>query len=93
MPKKAILINKYILLKGCLIMNKKIIRAIIPLCIFILFISISLQEYNHKYNNTEVVEAMINNEEEISEENNDKSENKSKIDKAYIKVKMNGIKS
>ena len=68
-------------------MNKKIIRAIIPLCIFILFISISLQEYNHKYNNTEVVEAMINNEEEISEENNDKSENKSKID--YSKTKWN----
>ena len=51
-------------------MNKKLVKAIIPLCIFILFISISLQEYNHKYNNTEVVEAMINNEEEITEENN-----------------------
>ena len=68
-------------------MNKKIIRAIIPLCIFILFISISLQEYNHKYNNTEVVEAMINNEEEISEENNDKSE----INLKLIIVKLNGI--
>ena len=61
MPKKAILINKYILLKGWL------------------FITTSLQKANDRYNDTAVVEAMVNDEEKNNEEN-DKAENKSKID-------------
>ena len=60
-------------------MNKKLIKSIIPLCIFILFIATSLQKANDRYNDTAVVEAMVNDEEKNNEEN-DKAENKSKID-------------
>ena len=60
-------------------MNKKLVKSIIPFCIFILFIAISLQKANDRYNKTAVVEAMVNNEEKNTEEN-DKSENESKID-------------
>lgn len=60
-------------------MNKKLVKSIIPLCIFILFIAISLQKANDRYNDTDVVEAMVNDEEKNNEEN-DKAENKSKID-------------
>ena len=60
-------------------MNKKLVKSIIPLCIFILFIAISLQKANDRYNDTAVVEAMVNDEEKNNEEN-DKAENKSKID-------------
>lgn len=56
-------------------MNKKLVKLIIPLCIFILFAVILLQKANNRYNKTEVIEAMVNNEEE-----NDKIDNKSKID-------------
>ena len=44
-------------------MNKKLVKSIIPLCIFILFIAISLQKANDRYNDTAVVEAMVNDEE------------------------------
>ncbi len=67
-------------------MNKKLFKSIIPLCIFILFISISLQKVNDRYNKTAVVEAMVNNEEKDTEEN-DKAESKSKID--YSKTSWN----
>lgn len=67
-------------------MNKKLVKSIIPLCIFILFIAISLQKANDRYNKTAVVEAMVNNEEKNTEEN-DKTENKSKID--YSKTSWN----
>lgn len=67
-------------------MNKKLVKSIIPLCIFILFIAISLQKANDRYNKTVVVEAMVNNEEKNTEEN-DKTENKSKID--YSKTSWN----
>ena len=60
-------------------MNKKLVKSIIPLCIFILFIATSLQKANDRYNDTPVVEAMVNDEEKNNEEN-DKAENKSKID-------------
>ena len=60
-------------------MNKKLVKLIMPLCIFILFIAISLQKANDRYNDTAVVEAMVNDEEKNNEEN-DKAENKSKID-------------
>ena len=60
-------------------MNKKLVKSIIPLCIFILFIATSLQKANDRYNDTVVVEAMVNDEEKNNEEN-DKAENKSKID-------------
>lgn len=60
-------------------MNKKLVKSIIPLCIFILFIVTSLQKANDRYNDTAVVEAMVNDEEKNNEEN-DKAENKSKID-------------
>ena len=60
-------------------MNKKLVKSIIPLCIFILFIATSLQKANDRYNDTSVVEAMVNDEEKNNEEN-DKAENKSKID-------------
>lgn len=60
-------------------MNKKLVKSIIPLCIFILFIATSLQKANDRYNDTAVVEAMVNYEEKNNEEN-DKAENKSKID-------------
>ena len=60
-------------------MNKKLVKSIIPLCIFILFIATSLQKANDRYNDTAVVEAMVNDEEKNNEEN-DKAENKSKID-------------
>ena len=60
-------------------MNKKLVKSIIPLCIFILFIAISLQKANDRYNDTAVVEAMVNDEEKNNEES-DKAENKSKID-------------
>ena len=60
-------------------MNKKLVKSIIPLCIFILFIATSLQKDNDRYNDTAVVEAMVNDEEKNNEEN-DKAENKSKID-------------
>ena len=60
-------------------MNKKLVKSIIPLCIFILFIATSLQKANDRYNDTTVVEAMVNDEEKNNEEN-DKAENKSKID-------------
>lgn len=63
-------------------MNKKLVKLIIPLCIFILFAVISLQKANNRYNKTEVIEAMVNNEEE-----NDKTDNKSKID--YSKTSWN----
>ena len=49
------------------------------MCIFILFITTSLQKANDRYNDTAVVEAMVNDEEKNNEEN-DKAENKSKID-------------
>nr|WP_317332226.1 oligoendopeptidase F [uncultured Romboutsia sp.] len=67
-------------------MNKKLFKSIIPLCIFILFIAISLQKANDRYNKTAVVEAMVNNEEKDTEEN-DKAESKSKID--YSKTSWN----
>ena len=67
-------------------MNKKLVKSIIPLCIFILFIAISLQKANDRYNDTAVVEAMVNDEEKNNEEN-DKAENKSKID--YSKTSWN----
>ena len=67
-------------------MNKKLVKSIIPLCIFILFIAISLQKANDRYNDTAVVEAMVNDEEKNNEEN-DKAENKSKID--YSKISWN----
>ena len=60
-------------------MNKKLVKSIIPLCIFILFIATSLQKAKDRYNDTAVVEAMVNDEEKNNEEN-DKAENKSKID-------------
>ena len=60
-------------------MNKKLVKSIIPLCIFILFIATSLQKANDRYNDTAVGEAMVNDEEKNNEEN-DKAENKSKID-------------
>lgn len=60
-------------------MNKKLVKSIIPLCIFILFIATSLQKANDRYNDTAVVETMVNDEEKNNEEN-DKAENKSKID-------------
>ena len=60
-------------------MNEKLVKSIIPLCIFILFIATSLQKANDRYNDTAVVEAMVNDEEKNNEEN-DKAENKSKID-------------
>lgn len=60
-------------------MNKKLVKSIISLCIFILFIATSLQKANDRYNDTAVVEAMVNDEEKNNEEN-DKAENKSKID-------------
>lgn len=60
-------------------MNKKLVKSIIPLCIFILFIATSLQKANDRYNDTAVVEAMVNDEEKNNEEN-DKAEDKSKID-------------
>ena len=60
-------------------MNKKLVKSIIPLCIFILFIATSLQKANDRYNDTAVVEAMVNDEEKNNEENA-KAENKSKID-------------
>ena len=60
-------------------MNKKLVKSIISLCIFILFITTSLQKANDRYNDTAVVEAMVNDEEKNNEEN-DKAENKSKID-------------
>ena len=41
-------------------MNKKLVKSIIPLCIFILFITTSLQKANDRYNDTAVVEAMVN---------------------------------
>ena len=44
-------------------MNKKLVKSIIPLCIFILFITTSLQKANDRYNDTAVVEAMVNDEE------------------------------
>jgi len=59
-------------------MNKKLIKVIIPLCIFILFICISLQKLNDKYNNDIAVEAMVNTEEKDSEKNANKD--KCKID-------------
>ena len=79
-------------------MNKKLVKSIIPLCIFILFITTSLQKANDRYNDTAVVEAMVNDEEKNNEEN-DKAENNLKLTiaklagvfKIYIKVKMNGI--
>ena len=67
-------------------MNKKLVKSIIPLCIFILFIAISLQKANDRYNKTVVVEAMVNNKEKDTEEN-DKAENNSKID--YNKTSWN----
>lgn len=67
-------------------MNKKLFKSIIPLCIFILFIAISLQKANDRYNKTAVVEAMVNNEDKDTEEN-DKAESKSKID--YSKTSWN----
>ncbi|MDY3958078.1 MAG: oligoendopeptidase F [Romboutsia timonensis] len=67
-------------------MNKKLVKSIIPLCIFILFIATSLQKANDRYNDTAVVEAMVNDEEKNNEEN-DKAENKSKID--YSKTSWN----
>ena len=79
-------------------MNKKLVKSIIPLCIFILFIATSLQKANDRYNDTAVVEAMVNDEEKIM-----KKMIKLKINlkltiaklsgvfKIYIKVKMNGI--
>lgn len=67
-------------------MNKKLVKSIIPLCIFILFIAISLQKANDRYDKTTVVEAMVNNEEKDTEEN-DKTENNSKID--YSKTSWN----
>lgn len=75
-------------------MNKKLVKLIIPLCIFILFAVILLQKANNRYNKTEVIEAMVNNEEE-----NDKIDINLKLTiaklvgifKIYIKVKMNGI--
>ena len=48
-------------------MNKKLVKSIIPLCIFILFIAISLQKANDRYNDTAVVEAMVNDEEKNNE--------------------------
>lgn len=67
-------------------MNKKLVKLIMPLCIFILFIAISLQKANDRYDKTTVVEAMVNNEEKDTEEN-DKTENNSKID--YSKTSWN----
>ena len=67
-------------------MNKKLVKLIMPLCIFILFIAISLQKANDRYDKTTVVEAMVNNEEKDTEEN-DKAENNSKID--YSKTSWN----
>ena len=49
-------------------MNKKLVKSIIPLCIFILFITTSLQKANDRYNDTAVVEAMVNDEEKNNEE-------------------------
>ena len=70
-------------------MNKKLVKSIIPLCIFILFITTSLQKANDRYNDTAVVEAMVNDEEKNNEEN-DKAENKSKIDtNKSFDVKLN----
>ena len=60
-------------------MNKKLVKSIIPLCIFILFIATSLQKANDRYNDTAVVEAMVKKKKKNNEEN-DKAENKSKID-------------
>ena len=39
------------------------------MCIFILFITTSLQKANDRYNDTAVVEAMVNDEEKNNEEN------------------------
>ena len=50
-------------------MNKKLVKAIIPLCIFILFISFFIQNHNDKYKNEEVIETMAKNEEKDNEEN------------------------
>ena len=67
-------------------MNKKLIKAIIPLCIFILFISIFIQKPNYKYKDEEVIETMAKNEEKENTEN-DNTEDKPKID--YSKTSWN----
>lgn len=64
-------------------MNKQIVIAIIPLCIFILFIAISLQKTDDKHNDITVVETMFNN----NEENDNKTDDKSEID--YSKTTWN----
>ena len=71
-------------------MNKKLVKSIIPLCIFILFITTSLQKANDRYNDTAVVEAMVNDEEKNNEEN-DKAENKKLAEKILKRVKNGGI--
>ena len=79
-------------------MNKKLFKSIIPLCIFILFITTSLQKANDRYNDTAVVEAMVNDEEKNNEEMIKLKINLkltiaklAGVFKIYIKVKMNGI--
>ena len=67
-------------------MNKKLVKAIIPLCIFILFISFFIQNHDDKYKNEEVIETMAKNEEKDNEEN-DNTENLPKID--YSKTSWN----
>ena len=71
-------------------MNKKLVKSIIPLCIFILFITTSLQKANDRYNDTAVVEAMVN---DINLKINLKltRQKLAGVFKIYIKVKMNGI--
>lgn len=66
-------------------MNKNLLKAIIPLFMFILFIAISLQD-NNRYNNQIVVEAMVNEDETNTEKNNE-NENESKIN--YSKTSWN----
>ena len=73
-------------------MNKKLVKSIIPLCIFILFIATSLQKANDRYNDTAVVEAMVNDEEKKLKINLKLTIAKlAGVFKIYIKVKMNGI--
>ena len=66
-------------------MSKNLIKAIIPLCIFILFVSMSLQNFNN-INDDTAIEVMASIDDENIEE---KNINKDKG--VYIKTKIIGL--
>ncbi|MBQ3423113.1 MAG: oligoendopeptidase F [Romboutsia sp.] len=66
-------------------MNKKLVKAIIPLCIFILFICLSLEKVNDKYDDTSIEVMASIDDENIEEKNINKD--KEKID--YNKTSWN----